>query len=293
MRRNAGLTLFELIVVIVLCALVLLFLPVLSRDDHVNAKCKSHLKQIGTALSLYMNTHGGTTYFPVPAQAFRGDCWLATLYWTGIITEPEVFLCPASGDHGKLPPKRPADLSSADAIPPDAISYAGRCYGLTGELAHRNARGFTCPTGMFGAIPVASDDNEGYDNHKDGINVGYGDSHVEFFPSADGSIYDQIGKRGADSAEPKMLDRMYNENPAALSRLDSGESPLEMHRPHGQPPAPPWAATTRIILVVILVAAAIIFRRPLRTLIGLPACGPSTQSGGNGEMENGRERRER
>ena len=158
-------------------------------------RCASNLHRIAEAMNLYRDRFGGTSMSAVPADTFRGDCWLASLYWTGLITEPGVFLCPGSEDDGAIAKRRPADLG-ADAVPADAVSYASLCRGLTGARSHRNTRWFTT-SAISPASALACDDNEGGPHHTGGLNVVYFDSHREFREGEPAETYDLVGAKGS------------------------------------------------------------------------------------------------
>jgi len=187
-------------------------------------------------------------------SARRGDCWLATLCWTRIIEEPTLFVCPGTDDFGVITEKQPVDLRSADTIAPDAISYAGLCSGLAGRFARRSTRNFCC-TGVSTASALACDDNEGPNNHEDGLNVVYFDSHVEFRQSEDGAVYAEIGKRGAD--------------PPEFQWLDSGESALAAAGGAPTPRARAIPALEILAILFVIGAAAFVLRRPVGRLLGL------------------------
>src|SRR5262245_23793101 len=100
-RKDRGFTLIELLVVIAIIAiLAALLLPALSnaRNSAHSARCKSNLRQIGLALTMYV---GDFHYYPVtsfpPEPGFtQGGVWhdrlqpyLASRWIDG------VFLCPA------------------------------------------------------------------------------------------------------------------------------------------------------------------------------------------------------
>jgi prepilin-type processing-associated H-X9-DG protein len=200
-REGKGLTLIDLFavlfsVLIVVGALTYYLYP-RGRNGHEahSVRCAANLSQIGKGMAMYLNTLGKNSMYPLPADAFRGDAWLASLYWSGLIAEPRVFYCPSTDDdYTKIPPTQAVagDLTSADAIPPDAISYAGRCKGTS--LAHRNTTRFN-ESGLASASAMACDDNEGTQNHKGGINVVYFDAHVDFIPLVD---YATIGAPGSE-----------------------------------------------------------------------------------------------
>jgi prepilin-type processing-associated H-X9-DG protein len=171
-----------------------------ARDEARGNRCASNLSQIGKGMAMYLNIHGRNSTYSIPAQAFRGDAWLASLYWSGIIMEPRVFVCPATDDdYTKIPPTQAAagDLNSADAIPADAMSYAGRCKGTT--FTHRNTSDFT-ESNLTSASALACDDSEGGANHQDGINVVYFDAHVDFMVDVD------LATIGAPGSEYQHLD---------------------------------------------------------------------------------------
>ena len=197
MKTRKGFTIIELLVVIAIIAILAgMLLPALgkARDEARKVKCSSNLKGLAQAMSLYLNKYGGTTMFAVPAHTFRGDCWLATLYWTEIITERKLYLCAGTDDGETLADTQPATLD-ADAVGAHACSYAGLCHGLTGTLSHRNTGVFT-ETGLTQASAIASDDDEGAENHSDGMNVVFLDSHVEFKPGQPSDTYDLLGESG-------------------------------------------------------------------------------------------------
>ena len=89
MRRNAGLSVIEILIIIVCICAVVLFLGVGFRPRYERAKirCTSNLRSLGTAMHLYLIKYGDQSCFPEPANAFRGDCFLAILYWKDIVQE--------------------------------------------------------------------------------------------------------------------------------------------------------------------------------------------------------------
>ena len=202
MRRDRGLSVIEILIVVICVLLAFLFLPRLLLDGgrgHPPAykvRCQSNLSQIAKAMNMYLLKYGDNSMYAIPAESFRGDCWLATLYWTGIIREPRVFVCPATYDSGRIPGRPPRDLASGRTIAADAVSYAGLCCGLKGKHAHRNTDSFT-ESAISSACVLACDDNEGTRNHSDGMNVVYFDSHVEFVPGKRTTTHDLVGAAGS------------------------------------------------------------------------------------------------
>ena len=207
MHRNRGLSLIELLLLIVcagVVAVILFAVRAEERREAHKAMCKTHLRQLAQAMQLYMLQFGDTSMYAVPAPSFRGDAWLATLYGIKPACWGPFLRCPATRDTLHVPEERPADLAAASAIPADAISYAGRCHGLTGSLASRNTHDFSESAISPAASAMACDDNEGPQNHRDGVNVVYFDTHVEFKPGS--GLYREIGKPGASVAELRHMD---------------------------------------------------------------------------------------
>ena len=201
MRRNAGLSVIEILIIIVcICAVTLFFAIGMrhgGRTPAYRTRCTSNLKCLGTAMHLYRNKFGDMSYFAEPANAFRGDCFLAILYWKNIAQEPKLFVCPATTDVGDIPPLPPFDWTDPDAIRDDTISYAGRCKGLTGAFAHRNTNHTFTEAAMSSASAMACDKAH---NHAGGVNVVYFDSHAAFIPDAG----PDVGVMHPTGAEPQL-----------------------------------------------------------------------------------------
>ena len=190
-------------IVVVLAGMLL---PALSmaREEARQLNCKNNLKQLGTALQQYLDGPGGHRYFPYPTQdqkfikpgegtvskgsGFSGASFLAALYWSGVLTEPNIFICPSTSDdncEGAALGKTFSGAGGPDgsAGPPgwnalfDAegshVSYAARAQ-------------WTMPRGMplTDRLPadtvIASDDTQGAANHSRGFCVLYNDTHVDF-----------------------------------------------------------------------------------------------------------------
>jgi len=174
--------------------------------DAARVRCANNLRQLSKAMCMYFLRYGDNCMYPIPAHSFRGDAWLATLYWAGLIDEPSVFRCPGTHDDGRLPRRPPRNLAAADAVEWDAVSYAGLCKGLT-RNRHRNTYAFVDACIAASVSAMACDDNEGSRNHPHGLVLVYFDSHVEFKAPGGAETYDRVGTRGA----------------GALEYLDSGE----------------------------------------------------------------------
>ncbi len=126
-----------------------MLLPALgrARDEARKVRCSSNLRQIGTAANIWLTKFGDNEKWPPSLKA---------LYDDGIIVDPRAFLCPGKG-------QEPA--SAAGEFETDYECILGRAgYTLTEAVAGSD-------------VPLAWDKP---DNHSDGFNVVYFDSHVEF-----------------------------------------------------------------------------------------------------------------
>ena len=124
------------------------------RESNVRARCASNLHQIGLAILLYQQAHGGQCP-DTPGQLVR-------------TTEigPAAFVCPATDDRPSAGPTLRAVADAVDAGPAGhRCSYVYLARGLT-------AASIT-PTTVLAYEPVTNHD-------RDGGNVLFGDGHVEW-----------------------------------------------------------------------------------------------------------------
>jgi len=163
-RHRSGSVLVWVIGIVVIGGmLIAVLLPSLcrSREPANRVKCASNLRQIGQAISLYAQAHGGQ----YPSS-------LAVLLSVEDITA-EVMICPSSNDEK-----------------PTAADTAGVVAELT--AAETNAPGHThCLSYVYAGQPLTQKTAtetrivayEPLENHNgDGANVLFGDGHVEFVP---------------------------------------------------------------------------------------------------------------
>ena len=145
-------------------------------------KCRSNLRQLGIATVQYV--HGTHIYYPWPAGGgdFTGAEWLATLYWSKVITEPGIFNCPSSVDDN-LGGLELGTNGRLGFVGTDSVSYAakGRRVSPRDELGRPH-----CITDIVpGDTVMASDDTEGRPNHDMGFATLFFDGHVEFLTGLD------------------------------------------------------------------------------------------------------------
>jgi predicted Zn finger-like uncharacterized protein/prepilin-type processing-associated H-X9-DG protein len=136
------------IAVLLIPCLISILLPALNRarEQANRVKCASNLRQIGLACIIYANGQRDGA-FPDSFQ---------TLLKSGASLSPDVFVCPSSNDS---PPTGASGINV-----PGHLSYVYSGIGLTNRAGN---------TDVLAYEPLG--------NHKnDGINVLYGDGHVEF-----------------------------------------------------------------------------------------------------------------
>ena len=181
-------------------------------------------------MHIYLGKYGGGGTFPEPAEYFRGDEFLAILYWKGIVPEPRVFACPATTDIGPIdsfgdpvPMPDPAlgtDWCRSDSLSEEQCSYAGRCKLPDGHAVvwRRTGHGTADVNHPFTESLMSSGSAMACDkpgNHASGVSVVYFDSHVQFIPD----VNDYVG------AEPSSIPSPASSDPdiRQLSQMADGE----------------------------------------------------------------------
>ena len=187
MERKTAFTLVELMVLVFVVALLVgMLLPALSRPRESgphHPKCKNRLRSLGTAMIQYIDQYGKGRYYswPGPQEArFNGAQWIASMYWTGILTDPDIFNCPSSVDDNDCGGRLGHRFTT---LHPSDISYAGR-NGMLGAIVDK----------MPSSTIMMCDDTEGPANHDDGVNLLYFDAHVEWAPNVSPLAAGEPGK---------------------------------------------------------------------------------------------------
>jgi len=202
-RQDAGLSATELVVLVcVLAVLAAALLPLIAarREEARIVRCRNNLNQLVKGMATYWNEHAHSHSLPCPLGrgrnpgTYRGAEWLASLYWTGIVPDPGVFLCPSSGDANE----DGVDIGAERAAPTfgsRTVSYAGVHYSspFTGAMMELSFQDFPFHSST---TPMASDDTQGEVNHSGGMAVLFFDAHVEWRTSAELDPTRAVGQKG-------------------------------------------------------------------------------------------------
>ena len=198
---------FVVIVLLVLAGLILPFFA-RARDGGGGSRlvrCRSNLNQLAKGMAVYLNEFGDNRWYPFPVgqglepDSFDGSEWLASLYWTRILPDPGVFLCPSSPDTNH----NGEDLGSTHAVHgrfgSQTVSYAGMHYKSLTDKAG-NPRPGAIPNDLPSDEPMACDDTQAPINHGEANNgamfVLFFDSHVEGWLNTKIDLEHGVGMNG-------------------------------------------------------------------------------------------------
>jgi len=194
-----------LALVMVVAILAAMLLPALARarEEARRIRCRGNLHQIARGMFTYLNEHGDNRYYPFPLgrgtrpDDFSGAEWLASLYWTDVIPDPGVFICPSSPDTNDNGADLGEDRAEPGVFGEQTVSYAGMHYrSVTKQDGSPDAIKDDFPPDQ----PMASDDTQGSVNHggrrNGGMSVLFFDSHVEFKTNREVDLERGVGQTG-------------------------------------------------------------------------------------------------
>ncbi len=110
MNRRAAITRTDLVALIAIlgflaaAAAVMLYpvatrlFPGLPRPESRRVRCRDNLRQLANGLGGYAETLGDRRWYPWPLgrgtrpDDYNGAEWLASLYWTAVIPDPQVMI---------------------------------------------------------------------------------------------------------------------------------------------------------------------------------------------------------
>jgi hypothetical protein len=188
---RTGLAVIEVIVlVIVLAVLAAMSLPECIRHrERRGPRCRDNLNALAKGMAVYLREYGDNRWLPCPLGRgarpgdYNGAEWLSSLYWTGLVTDPAVFLCPSSSDGNDDGWRLGADRAIGGLFGSQTVSYAGMHYRSLRDGQDKPVPG-AIPADYPPNKPMASDDTQGDINHgtysSAGMAVLFFDSHVEF-----------------------------------------------------------------------------------------------------------------
>ena len=215
-----------LLVVVVFMLIASLVLPGLSaaRTTARTLSCKNNLKQIGIALVQYIDERGSHRYYPYPAgrpgvpDDYSGKEFLAMIWWTDLVSESGIFLCPSStddnrngadlgvrdgqylatdiggiGQRGGAPAGVPKPRwTEHDPMNNHYISYASKGWKVSFLPNSRADASRSVLTDQFPSDTViACDDTLDPPNHPNGFCVLFADSHVDFLSGTRFSVSEE------------------------------------------------------------------------------------------------------
>ena len=202
-----------LVLLAVLGILAGMLLPALARarEEARRIRCRNNLNQLAMGASVYLVEHGEGRYYPFPLgrgtrpDDFNGAEWLASLYWTAVVPDPAVLICPSSPDSNNDGASLGADGAQPGLFDEQTVSYAAmHDRSLTDATGTPVALRDDYPPNM----PMACDDTQLSVNHGEprngGMSVLFFDSHVEFKTNTEIDLERGVGETGG------LLERLRN-----------------------------------------------------------------------------------
>ena len=189
-----------------------------AREQARRIRCRDMLNQLAKGMATYLNEFGGNRFYPCPLgrtrapKNYNGAEWLAGLYWTGVVPDPAVFLCPSTSDTN-AEGKHIGAAREAPQFGSQTVSYAGMHYfsltDRTGEPFGAAIRDDFPPNDA-----MASDDTQGAINHGEknnsGMSVLFFDSHVEFGTNTEVDLETGVGATAPPGQPKPLLWRLRN-----------------------------------------------------------------------------------
>ncbi len=207
MTTRHGFTLIELLVVIAIIAILAgMLLPALARarEEARRIRCKNNLNQLAKGFATYLNEHGDNRFYPCPLgrgidpDDYNGAEWLASLYWSGVIPEPGVYICPSSPDENHRGQDMGTHHAVAGTFASQTVSYAGMHYRSMTDSGG-NPLASVIRDDFPPNVPLGCDDTQGVINHGPANNghmsVVFFDSHVAGWSSTDVDVERGVGQK--------------------------------------------------------------------------------------------------
>jgi len=194
-------------------------------------RCRNHLAELAEGMRVYLNGQGGGEWYPCPVGRglkpgdYSGAEWLASLYWTRVISDPDLLNCPTSPDSNENGRSLGTDRAIPGLFDSASVSYAGMHYYSLSDEGGAIPASFPAEPSCE---PMASDDTEAPVNHNDtgegsegrprpivplwqyepyrwrGMNVLFFDGHVEWKSDREIDVESGVGKK------PGLLWRLRN-----------------------------------------------------------------------------------
>jgi prepilin-type processing-associated H-X9-DG protein/prepilin-type N-terminal cleavage/methylation domain-containing protein len=176
-----GFSLVEVVIVVgIIALLIAMLMPTVGRvrEQSKATVCLSNLRQLGTALTIYVDAHRGA--FPLNAHAGAGQSWVETLYPYGVT--PAVRFCPS--DERDATTLATSYLTNNYTVAPrpytkitmirraSATIYAAETH-KSGD--HLHATGYTTPESVADEIAI--------DRHAGKASYLFCDGHADWIPA--------------------------------------------------------------------------------------------------------------